>query len=66
MSVSQQLAIRIQNTIDSSLLQVARLSDVDTWIGPIAVVSHSDIKRINHLLSSCIDLLRSHHESSGL
>jgi hypothetical protein len=66
MSVSQQLAIRIQNTIDGPLLQVAQLSDVDTWIGPVANFSHSDIKRINHLLSSCIDILRSHHESSGL
>jgi hypothetical protein len=66
MSVSQQLAIRIQNTIDGPLLQVARLSDFDTWIGPVAIVSHSDIKRINQILSSCIDVLRSHHESSGL
>jgi hypothetical protein len=31
MSVSQQLAVRIQNTIDGPLQQVARLSDVDTW-----------------------------------
>jgi hypothetical protein len=66
MSVSQQLAVRIQNTIDGPLQQVAQLSDVDTWIGPVAIFSQSDIKRINHLLSSCIDVLRSHHESSGL
>jgi hypothetical protein len=66
MSVSQQLAVRIQNTIDGPLLQVARLSDDDTWIGPVAIFSHSDIKRIDHLLSSCIDILRSHHESSSL
>ena len=66
MSVSQQLAVRIQNTIDGPLRQVARLSDSDTWIGPVAMISQGEIKRVTHLLSTCIDYLHINHESSGV
>jgi hypothetical protein len=66
MSVSQQLAVRIQNTIDGPLQQVARLSDSDTWIGPVAMISQGEIKRVTHLLSTCIDSLHINHESSGV
>ena len=66
MSVSQQLAVRIQNTIDGPLRQVARLSDSDTWIGPVAMISQGEIKRVTHLLSTCIDSLHINPESSGV
>ena len=66
MSISLQLAIRIQNTIDGPLQHVSRLSDCETWIGPVAMISHTEIKRVAHLLSSCIEILRNHHESPGL
>ena len=66
MSVSQQLAVRIQNTIDGPLRHVARLSDSDTWIGPVAMISQGEIKRVTHLLSTCIDSLHINHESSGV
>jgi len=66
MSISLQLAVRIQNIIDGQLQQVARLSDSDTWIGPVAWISQGEIKRVTHLLTSCVDSLRVYHESSGL
>jgi len=66
MSISLQLAVRIQNTIDGELQTVARLSDSDTWIGPVAWISHGEIKQATHLLTSCVDILRVHHESSIL
>lgn len=66
MSISLQLAVRIQNTIEGPLRQAARLSDSGTWIGPVAMISQGEIKQITHLLSACIDSLRVNHESSGL
>jgi hypothetical protein len=66
MSISLQLAVRIQNTIEGPIRHVARLSDSDTWIGPVALISHGEIKQVTHLLSSCVDILRVHHESPGL
>ncbi len=66
MSISLQLAVRIQNTIEGPIRHVARLSDSDTWIGPVALISHSEIKQVTHLLTSCVDILRVHHESSIL
>jgi len=66
MSISLQLAVRIQNTIEGPLRQVARLSDSDTWIGPVAMISQGEIKQVTHLLTSCIDSLRVHHDSPGM
>jgi hypothetical protein len=66
MSTSLQLAVRIQDTINQQVLEVSRLSDSDTWVGLVALISHTEIKLVNSLLSSCVDLLRAHHGSSGL
>ena len=66
MSTPLQLAFRIQDTINQQLHEISRLSDSDTWVGPVALISHIEILRVNSLLASCIDLLRAHHDSSGL
>jgi hypothetical protein len=66
MSTPLQLAARIQDTINQQLRQISRLSDSDTWVGPVALISHIEIRRVKSLLSSCVDLLRAHHDSSGL
>jgi hypothetical protein len=66
MSISLQLAVRIQNTIEGPLRQVARFSDSETWIGPVAMISQGEIKQVTHLLSSCVNSLRANHESPGL
>ncbi len=66
MSISLQLAVRIQNTIEGPLRQVARFSDSDTWIGPVALISQGEIGRVTRLLSSCVNSLRVNHESPGL
>jgi hypothetical protein len=66
MSTPLQLAVRIQDTINQQLREISRLSDSDTWVGPVALISHIEILCVNSLLSSCIDLLRAHHDSSGL
>ena len=66
MSTSLQLAVRIQDTIDQQIREISRLSDSDTWVGPVALSSHIEIRRVKSLLSSCVDLLRAHHDSSGL
>ncbi len=66
MSTPLQLAVRIQDTINQQLREISRLSDSDTWAGPVALISHIEILRVSSLLSSCIDLLRAHHDSSGL
>ena len=61
-----QLATRVQSTIDNQIREIARLSDSDTWTGPIALISLSEIKVAKLLLTSCVEILRAHHESSGL
>ena len=66
MGTSLQLATRVQNTIDNQIREIARLSDSDTWTGPIALISLSEIKVAKLLLTSCVEILRAHHESSGL
>ena len=66
MGISLQLATRIQNTIDTQLRDVARLSDDETWSGPVALISQCEVKAARSLLLSCVDLLRSYHESTGL
>ena len=66
MSTPLQLAARIQDTINQQLREISRLSDSDTWVGPVALIFHIEILRVNSLLASCIDLLRAHHDSSGL
>jgi hypothetical protein len=66
MSTPLQLAFRIQDTINQQLREISRLSDSDTWVGPVALISHIEIMRVKSLLSSCVDLLRAHHDSSGL
>ncbi len=66
MSTPLQLAVRIQDTIDQQIREISRLSDSDTWVGPVALISHIEIGRVKSLLSSCVDLLRAHHDSSGL
>jgi hypothetical protein len=66
MSTPLQLAVRIQDTINQQLREISRLSDSDTWVGPVALISHIEIRRVKSLLSSCVDLLRAHHDSSGL
>lgn len=66
MSTSLQLAVRIQDTIDQQIREISRLSDSDTWVGPVALISRIEIMRVKSLLSSCVDLLRAHHDSSGL
>lgn len=66
MSTPLQLAVRIQDTIDQQIRAISRLSDSDTWVGPVALISHIEIMRVKSLLSSCVDLLRAHHDSSGM
>ena len=66
MGTSLQLATRVQNTIDNQIRDIARLSDSDTWTGPGALISQSEIKAAKLFLTSCIEILRAHHESSGL
>lgn len=66
MGTSLQLASRVQNTIDYQIRDIARLSDSDTWTGPIALISQSEIKAAKLLLASCVEILRAHHESTGL
>jgi hypothetical protein len=66
MGTHLQLASRIQDTIDNQIRDISRLSDSDTWTGPIALISRSEIKATKLLLASCVDLLRTHHESTGL
>ena len=66
MGTSLQLATRVQNTIDNQIRDIARLSDSDTWTGPIALISQSEIKAVKLLLTSCVGILRAHHESTGL
>lgn len=66
MGTSLQLATRVQNTIDNQIRDIARLSDSDTWTGPVALISQSEIKAAKLLLTSCIEILQAHHESSGL
>ena len=66
MSTPLQLAVRIQDTIDQQIREISRLSDSDTWVGPVALISHIEIRRVKSLLSSCVDILRAHHDSSGL
>ena len=66
MSTPLQLAVRIQDTIDQQIREISRLSDSDTLVGPVALISHIEIMRVKSLLSSCVDLLRAHHDSSGL
>ena len=66
MGTSLQLATRVQNTIDNQIRDIARLSDSDTWTGPVALISQSEIKAAKLLLTSCTEILRAHHESSGL
>ena len=66
MSTPLQLAVRIQDTIDQQIREISRLSDSDTWVGPVALISHIEIRRVKSLLSSCVDLLRAHHVSYGL
>ena len=66
MSTPLQLAVRIQDTIDQQIREISRLSDSDTWGGPVPLISHILIMRVKSLLSSCVDLLRAHHDSSGL
>ena len=66
MGTSPQLATRVQSTIDNQIREIARLSDSDTWTGPIALISLSEIKVAKLLLTSCVEILRAHHESSGL
>ena len=66
MGTSLQLVTRVQNTIDNQIRDIARLSDSDTWTGPVALISQSEIKATKLLLTSCIEILRAHHESSGL
>jgi hypothetical protein len=66
MGTSLQLATRVQSTIDNQIREIARLSDSDTWTGPIALISLSEIKVAKLLLTSCVEILRAHHESSGL
>ena len=66
MGTSLQLATRVQSTIDNQIREIARLSDSDTWTGPIALISLSEIKVAKLLLTSCVETLRAHHESSGL
>jgi hypothetical protein len=66
MSTPLQLAVRIQDTINQQLREISQLSDSDTWVGLVALISHTEIKLVNSLLWSCVDLLRAHHDSSGL
>ena len=66
MSTPLQLAVRIQDTIDQQIREISRLSDSDTWVGPVDLISHIEIMRVKSLLSSCVDLVRAHHDSSGL
>jgi hypothetical protein len=66
MGTSLQLATRVQNTIDNQIRDIARLSDSDTWTGPVALISQGEIKAVTLLLNSCVEILRAHHESSGL
>ncbi|KGA12402.1 MAG: hypothetical protein GM46_1580 [actinobacterium acAcidi] len=66
MGTSLQLATRAQNTIDNQIRDIARLSDSDTWTGPVALISQSEIKAATLLLTSCVEILRAHHESTGL
>ena len=66
MSTPLQLSVRIQDTIDQQIREISRLSDSDTWVGPVALISRIEIMRVKSLLSSCVDLLRAHHDSSGL
>ena len=66
MGTSLQLATRVQSTIDNQIREIARLSDSDTWTGPIALISLSEIKAAKLLLISCVGILRAHHESTGL
>ena len=66
MGISLQLATRVQSTIDNQIREIARLSVSDTLTGPIALISLSEIKVARLLLTSCVEILRAHHESTGL
>ncbi len=66
MGTSLQLAMRVQNTIDNQIRDFTRLSDSDTWTGPVALISQGEIKAVKLLLTSCVEILRASHESTGL
>lgn len=66
MGTSLQMAMRVQNTIHNQIRDIARLSDSDTWTGPVALISQGEIKAVTLLLTSCVEILRTHHESTGL
>lgn len=65
MSISRELAARIEATIEHELVDVMRLCDTETWVGPQVQSRIDELKVVRLLLRDCADDLRSHDVSAG-